>query len=216
MSKLIKFTNNYRDCSTDAGYQFEFNCDGCGTGVMSPFKPSKLGMAGSVLRTASSIFGGLTGANAAADGARDMMRGKERDGALQEAVEEMKKVFKLCGRCGMWVCPEACWNEKKNLCEKCAPDLEEELVRVQEQAKVTWMERKALQTDMIGDMDITQDGGRAKDAGQKCGKCGALVSGKFCGECGAEVKTRAFCTSCGVDNPPTAKFCGNCGNKMGG
>ena len=36
MASLIKFTNNYRDCSTDAGYQFEFNCDGCGTGAMSP------------------------------------------------------------------------------------------------------------------------------------------------------------------------------------
>jgi hypothetical protein len=214
MSNLIKFTNNYRDCSTDAGYQFEFNCDGCGTGLMSPFKPSKLGVAGSVLRTASSFFGGLGGATQAADGARDLMRGKERDQALQESVADMKKVFKLCGRCGKWVCPEACWNDKKNLCEKCAPDLEEELVNVQETAKVAWMQRKAHQTDMIAGLDITQDGGKPKDLAT-CPKCNASVNGKFCPECGTEITRKAFCANCGVENSAAAKFCGNCGQKMG-
>ena len=58
---LIQFTRNHTDHSTDRGYQFEFFCDRCGNGFMSEFKPSAVGMAGSALRAASSIFGGILG-----------------------------------------------------------------------------------------------------------------------------------------------------------
>lgn len=213
MGGMIHFTNNYRDCSTDNGFQFEFYCDGCGTGLMSQFKASKLGMAGGVLKAAGNFFGGLGGAASASDSARELMRGKERDEALREAVDEAKKVFKLCGRCGKWNCVQACWNEKRNLCEKCAPDLDEELASVQDNVKVEQMWRKARSADMLSDIDVTRDGG--KKAGAACQACGAAVTGKFCGECGAEVKSKLFCTGCGGEYTAGAKFCGSCGNKLG-
>lgn len=53
--------------------------------------------------------------------------GPEHDAALREAVEEGKQHFKQCTRCGKWVCPEACWNGKANLCEGCAPDYDKHL-----------------------------------------------------------------------------------------
>src|SRR5262245_11034931 len=77
MGGMIKFTNNYKDCSTENGFQFEFYCDGCGTGTMSAFKHNKLGMAGGALRAASSFFGGLGGTAEAADQAKELMRGKD-------------------------------------------------------------------------------------------------------------------------------------------
>jgi hypothetical protein len=55
---MIQFVANYDDLSTDKGYQFRFHCDKCGNGYMSRFHTSKIGLAGSVLRAAGSIFGG--------------------------------------------------------------------------------------------------------------------------------------------------------------
>lgn len=214
MGSLIEFTNNYADRSTNAGYQFEFYCDGCGTGLMSPFKPSKFGIAGGLLKSAGNFFGALGRVSDATQGADDLLRGKERDEQLRAAVQEMKQVFKRCGRCGKWVCVEACWNEKRNLCEKCAPDLEEELANIQNTVKVEQMLRKARASDMISDIDVKADDGKPVVGGAVCASCGKPVSGKFCGECGAEVKTRKHCTNCGADNGVAAKFCGNCGQKM--
>lgn len=215
MASLIQFTNNYRDCSTDAGYQFEFYCDMCGTGCMSQFKPSKYGIAGSMLRAASSFFSGASSASSAADQGKNLMRGKERDESLREAVEEAKKQFKLCKRCGHWVCEAACWNQSRNLCQRCAPDLDHELAAAQNQARAMWMQRKAFTTDMISDMDITQDGGGKKALGVSCTNCGAEVTGKFCSQCGTPAPgAKRCCTNCGTEAGPTAKFCGTCGHKI--
>lgn len=213
MSNLIQFTNNTRDCSTDQGYQFEFCCDGCGTGLMSRFKASKLGMAGGFLRAASNIFGGLGSAGDSARDASELMRGKERDEALRESVEEAKKVFKLCGRCGNWVCPQACWNDKRNMCETCAPDLEEEMIAAQNTARKEQIWQKARQTDMLGGMDVTSEQGFKA---QTCTGCGAQVAGKFCASCGTAVvgASKKFCPNCGVEGSPGSKFCGGCGTKM--
>jgi predicted amidophosphoribosyltransferase len=175
-------------------------------------------MAGGMMRAASSMFGGLggmDGATEATDQMRDMLRGKDRDAALKEAVELAKQKFKLCGRCGAWVCPEACWNEKVNMCEKCAPDLEEEMQAAQNTAKMEQMWRKARQIDMIADVDMTQPGGKPKAAPMTCTSCGAQVTGKFCGDCGAAAPSATkHCTGCGEAQPGTAKFCGSCGTKL--
>ncbi|GJQ28964.1 MAG: hypothetical protein HBSAPP03_08480 [Phycisphaerae bacterium] len=219
MSSMIEFTRNYRDASTTTGYQFEFYCDHCGSGLMSPYKQSKLGLAGGVMRAASSFFGGLGGAASAASQSNDLLRGKERDEALRESVAEVKKQFNQCKLCGSWVCQKACWNSSRNLCQKCAPDLDMELASAQNKARAHWMQRKALQTDMIADIDITKDGG-GKPAlpagGAKC-ECGATITGKFCPECGKPAPapaTKKFCSNCGNEAGPTAKFCGTCGTTL--
>jgi DNA-directed RNA polymerase subunit M/transcription elongation factor TFIIS len=215
MGGMISFTNNFEDRSTDAGFQFEFYCDGCRGGHMSAFKPNKLGMAGGMMRAASSFFGGLGSATEATDQMRDMLRGKERDAALKEAVELAKTHMKHCGRCGAWVCPEACWNEKVNMCEKCAPDLEEELQAAQNTAKMEQMWRKARMVDMISDIDVTQQGGKPKAAPVMCAACGEKVEGKFCGSCGTPAPAaKKNCPGCGEEQAGTAKFCGSCGTKL--
>jgi hypothetical protein len=58
---LIQFVQNYDDLSTDRGHQFKFYCDRCGNGHMSRFKPSVVGTAGSLLRAAGDLFGGVLG-----------------------------------------------------------------------------------------------------------------------------------------------------------
>jgi len=59
MSERIEFTRNYSDLSTNQGFQFEFQCDRCGTGYRTRFQGSALGTAATALNTASNIFGGL-------------------------------------------------------------------------------------------------------------------------------------------------------------
>ena len=72
---LTAFTRNYTDRSSDKGYQFEFFCDKCGTGLRSSFQANKLGIAAGLLRAASSVFGGrLGGAAQGADYVRDALR----------------------------------------------------------------------------------------------------------------------------------------------
>ncbi len=64
---LTQFTRNYADRSSDKGYQFEFYCDKCGTGLRSSFQANKLGMAAGLLRAASSLLGGALGGAAQGD-----------------------------------------------------------------------------------------------------------------------------------------------------
>lgn len=57
----VEFTNNYQDLSTGNGFQFKFICESCGNGYISSWKPNTAGIAGSVLRGAGSILGGIFG-----------------------------------------------------------------------------------------------------------------------------------------------------------
>ena len=66
LSNLIQFVANYNDLSTDKGFQFKFNCDMYRNGYMSRFQPNAIGIAGSLLQAASSLFGWLGGAENAA------------------------------------------------------------------------------------------------------------------------------------------------------
>ena len=59
MSQKISFTRNYSDLSTQRGFQFEFNCDRCGTGYRTHFKPFTLGTVAGALDAA----GGLSAAS---------------------------------------------------------------------------------------------------------------------------------------------------------
>lgn len=43
MVEHLEFVNNYKDLSTDQGFQYEFDCNRCGSGYRTTFKPSITG-----------------------------------------------------------------------------------------------------------------------------------------------------------------------------
>lgn len=203
----IRFTGNYEDLSTDRGYQFKFFCEKCQNGYMSTFKTSTLGMAGSALRAAGSLFGGMFGG--AADSAYEIQRavgGPAHDSALKDAVAEIAPIFKQCTRCGNWVCEPVCWNKKAGLCENCAPDLDEEMAAAQAEAAREQVQMKARETDSTKQRDVS------KVSGAVCPTCGAKTQGgKFCGECGGALNAKKACSGCGHEMEGAPKFCPECG-----
>jgi len=202
---MLQFTRNYTDRSNDMGFQFEFYCDKCGNGHMSRFIPSKLGMAAGLLRAAGSIFGGALGrAGYAGDQVKDVLRGKAWDEAFSQAVSEGRQKFRQCTRCGKWVCPEVCWNDKRSLCEECAPDLQQEAAVAQAQAAVEQLQEEARAVKLTKDIDMELHQWGA------CPYCNARVEGgKFCSECGKPFPSGATCRKCGARFD--GKFCPQCG-----
>ena len=204
---LVQFVQNHDDLSTDRGYQFKFYCDKCHNGFMSRYKPSVVGTAGSLLRAAGNIFGGVLGQ--AGHSAYEIQRavgGKAHDDALEEAVEEVKPHFMQCVRCGRWVCNTVCWNQERGLCSECAPQTEEEIAAAQAQAQVEQIHSKVRERDQTEGLDLD-----AKMVA-RCPKCKAQTAGgKFCPECGASLAPRNECADCGAKVPPAAKFCPECG-----
>ena len=209
-SQSIQFVKNIEDLSTDQGYQFKFHCDLCGNGYMSTFKASKLAIGSQILRIASSFLGG--GFSRMAHGTYEVQRmvgGKAHDDAMREAVNEIRPQFKQCTRCGRWVCPQVCWNNAKGLCKECAPDIRNEVAAAQAQAATEQIHAKARTTNMIKDIDLTQDSVAA------CPACGALVgNSKFCPECGTPVAQKEKCAKCGAEVTFGTKFCPECGEPI--
>jgi hypothetical protein len=124
----IPFTSNHQDLSSQRGYQFEFFRTKCQNGYMSTFQASKLGSAAAAANAAASLLGGIFGRAAqSAQHIQTMAAGPAHDAALDAAVREIGPRFKQCTRCGQWVCEPVCWNAKAQLCETCAPDLDEEI-----------------------------------------------------------------------------------------
>lgn len=213
---MIQFVNNYDDLSTDRGYQFKFYCDKCGNGYMSHFEASIVGTAGSFLRAAGNIFGGWVGS--AGNSAYEIQRavgGGAHDSALKTAVEEGKRHFHQCSRCGKWVCPEVCWNEQAGQCETCAPRFEEEAASAHAQAKADAMRQqlmeKAQATDYASGVDMKSGSvlkapGAQASGTRSCPSCGASASGKFCPECGTSMAGPPSCGSCGHVMTTPAKF----------
>ena len=207
----IQFTRNYDDLSTDKGFQFKFYCDKCNNGFISEYQTNALGVAGSLLNAAGNIFGGvLRSAGSSAYEIQRAVGGKAHDDALRQAVEEMKPKFRQCTRCGKWVCPQACWNEDRSLCEDCAPDLREEAAAIQAQVAKEQLLEKARKVDLVKDVDIEQH------AAALCPKCGAHVgTAKFCPDCGTSLQAKIKCSKCGAQMEPRAKFCPECGDPQG-
>jgi hypothetical protein len=215
---LIRFTANHTDHCNNNGYQFEFHCDKCGNGFTSTFQASKVGMAGGFLRAAGSLFGSgaLNNLAGAGDYLQDATRCQGRDAAFAKAVEEARPHFRQCSRCGKWVCPENCWNHKKNMCEECAPNLEKEAAAIQNQAAVDQIRTAAYSSDQIrGEVDVVHDV-VTNQAAATCPHCNANTQGskKFCPECGKPLSTRTNCPQCQAKLEAGTKFCGECGTKV--
>jgi hypothetical protein len=212
------FTKNYRDHSNDTGFQFEFFCDKCGNGFRSGFQASALGVGSKVLKGLGSLFGGgkMYQAGYAADHMKDGLRGGAWDEAFAKAIGEMKPKFHQCTRCGDWVCPDVCWNESRQLCEQCAPDLGEEAAAAQARVAAEQMEQKIRAVDQVGDVDAS-----APMIGA-CPHCQARINpgSKFCSSCGKPTAVAAaaaakFCSNCGGKLAASARFCGECGTPSG-
>lgn len=210
------FTRNYRDHSNDTGYQFEFFCDKCGNGFRSSFQASALGVGSKIAKGLGALFGGrkMWAAGIAADHMKDGLRGKAWDDAFQQAIDELRPRFHQCTRCGHWVCPEACWNEERQLCEDCAPNLAEEAAHHQANIAAHQLADKMRKVDHVAGVD---------PAAMMLGACPhcktRLQAGKkFCAGCGKPVGSgaaRSFCTGCGAELAAGARFCGDCGQPAG-
>ena len=206
----VEFTGNHQDLSTDRGYQFKFYCERCGNGYMSSFKASAIGMAASMAQAAGNMLGGIFGR--VASGAYEVQRavgGPAHDAALAEAVEEIRPLFRQCTRCGQWVCEPVCFNAKAGLCERCAPDLDEEIAAAQAEAAREQAHAKAREVDWLSGRRI------AEPASAVCKSCGAKVGGgKFCPECGTAVAAKSTCPACSATLEGSPKFCPDCGRKL--
>jgi hypothetical protein len=212
MPGKVPFTDNYRDHSTEAGYQFEFFCERCGNGYKSGFKASALGIGTKVARGLGGLLGssGLGNLGSAGYEAKDLTESQAKDKALIEAVEEMKPYFNQCHRCGQWVCKEICWNEEYGLCVNDSPKLEQEIASMQSDAQLQQVREKVQQVDFASDVNVE----RRQVA--LCPHCGAEAehSGKFCPECGKPLSMPVACARCGTESPRGTKFCPECGNQL--
>jgi len=207
----IEFTDNVEDLSTETGFQFKFFCEGCGNGYMSSWKANKLGVAGSLLRGAGSLFGGMLGrASQSAYDVQDAIGGPAHDAAMTEAVNEIRPLFVQCKRCGNWVCREICWNAERSLCKNCAPILQRELAARQAAIQVEQAEEK------LRAQDLTEGINLKAEAVALCPSCGeeAKPGSKFCGACGARLAPKSECPKCGAKVAVGDKFCPECGQKM--
>lgn len=210
---VIEFTDNFEDLSTDQGFQFKFRCERCGDGFMSSFQTNTIGVAGSLLRGAGDLLGGIFGQ--AASGAYEVQRaggGPQHDAALRAAVLEVKPLFHKCRRCGNWLCERTCWNGMKGMCKQCAPVAEEE---------ESSMRAEHVRTEVANDLSLEEDqrmSVKGKEAAAKCPDCGTPTLGKkFCPGCGKKLGAAVgFCGDCGAKLSPGSKFCGECGAKQGG
>jgi hypothetical protein len=213
----IPFTRNHSDHSNDTGYQFEFHCDKCGNGYRSAFQASALGVGSKIAKGLGSLFGGnsLWAAGNAADHLKDGLRGKAWDDAFQNAIAEIRPKFHQCTRCGSWVCPEVCWNEQRQLCEGCAPNLAEEAAHHQAHIAADQLAQKMRDVDQVAGIDPT-----AEMIGQ-CMHCKSRLQpgAKFCAGCGKPAGTAAaqkqFCSGCGTQLVAGARFCSGCGQQSG-
>lgn len=208
----IAFTRNFTDRSNDSGFQFEFFCDKCGNGHMSSFQRNTLGVAAHLVKAAGWVFGHQN-LGWGADQVKDAFRGSARDNAFQAAVTEIMPSFHQCTRCGKWVCPAICWNEKRGMCEACAPDLAEEVAHLQAKVAVEQAHDQVRHADQLHGFDVNRQGHMAA-----CPHCSARIegAGSFCNRCGKQLTSSAglACPRCATSLPSGAKFCGSCGTHV--
>ena len=213
--QAIEFTTNYRDLSTNEGFQFEFVCNRCGTGYRTEFDDYTAARVAGGLRGASNLLGGVLGKAAQlGDQIRSSAWEKAHDKAFREAATKLKPSFAQCPRCSKWVCRARCWNEAKGLCKDDAPDLGVEMAAAQSSRTVQeiWAHSKMAEEDR----EMLKEKSWREGAVASCPHCEAPLAAKvkFCPECGKEIATANNCTNCGAKMEKDAKFCGSCGTKV--
>jgi hypothetical protein len=220
--KLIGFTDNFADNSTEAGFQFTFYCDICREGYKTRFTESKTHKKVGLMRglgRAISIGASLLGKSGTgytiergADILTERYQGmspewhKEHEAAFELAQNEAKQHFYRCPKCKKWVC-ENDWNEQEGLCIDDAPRVSVEVAAAKAQKAVQDIQEKAAGTQVFtGEIESKQT---------ICPQCGKPAGeGKFCVNCGAPLSL-IKCPKCGVQNPVGTRFCGECGTKLG-
>jgi len=222
---LQSFTRNYHNNSTEAGFQFTFYCDECGTGYKSSFIESetyKKKKGTRFLGKTVGAVGGLFKGNAAkvahtaerqSGAVGETFEGqtpewhKEHEQAFTRATNESKSHFHQCPHCNKYAC-DHCWNEDAGLCTKCAPRQEVYVAQAHAGAMKRNIDEKAAKAT-VWDGDI-------ESKTTKCGNCGKPAgSGKFCNNCGASMDLKE-CPTCGAKNAQTIRFCNNCGTNLQG
>ena len=198
------FTRRYVDRSKNTGFQFEFFCDRCNKGYLTPFRIHALGVVTSIWdatdwnkeKEKDFDFDTLK-----KDVSRLFFKGKAWVEAYTNAVEEAQKHFRHCARCLKWVCPKSCYNPRANLCQGCAP--------------LTEAEKAALKAE-----EKRKDGGKSAepvDAPRCCPHCGkSNPVATFCADCGQKIAQDIFCPGCGCkwSTEKRMKFCPRCGDEM--
>jgi len=217
---LQPFTRNYLDNSTEAGFQFTFQCDICRDGFKTSFIKSKtygkksfwrgLGQAASIgsdlvgLRGGHSIQRGTTVMSERFQGMSPEWH-KEHEQAFEIAQNEGKGHFQKCPRCHKYVC-ENDWNEQEGLCTQDAPRVSSEIAAARASKMVADIKQKAQNAQVYtGEINQRQT---------MCPQCGRPAgSGKFCNNCGAPLGLK-ICGNCGAKNPAGTNFCSECGSKL--
>ncbi|HDP69713.1 MAG TPA: zinc ribbon domain-containing protein [Actinobacteria bacterium] len=220
--KLIGFTDNFADNSTEAGFQFTFYCDICREGYKTRFIESKTYKKGKLLKGLGGLisagsqiagkYGVGYGAERAADVISERFQGmspawhKEHEAAFELAQNEAKQHFHRCPKCTKWVC-ENDWNEQEGLCTQCAPRVSIEVAAAKAEKAVQDIKEKAAKTQVFtGEIESKQT---------LCPQCGKPAGeGKFCNNCGAPLNL-VKCPKCGAQSPAGTRFCGECGTKLG-
>lgn len=200
---LSFFTRRYVDRSKNTGFQFEFFCDRCNKGHLTPFRIHALGVVTSIWdatdwkkeKEKDFDFDTLK-----KDVSKLFLKGKAWIEAYTNAVEEAQKYFKHCARCLKWVCPKECFNPRANLCQGCVP--------------LTEAEKAALQAE---ERRKTSKAAEPADAPRVCPHCGkSNPVATFCADCGKKVVQDIFCSSCGAkwSTEKKMKYCPRCGDEM--
>jgi len=202
---LSFYTRRYVDRSKNTGFQFEFFCDRCNKGHLTPFRIHALGVVTSIWdatdwkkeKEKDFDFDTLK-----KDVSRLFFKGKAWIEAYTNAVEEAQKYFKHCARCLKWVCPKTCYNSRANLCQGCAPlsEAEKAALKAEERRKET-----------------TKAPAEPVDAPRVCPHCGkSNPVATFCADCGQKVAQDIFCPGCGCkwSTDKKMKYCPRCGEEM--
>jgi len=220
---MKSFTSNYKDDSTDAGFQFTFYCDNCKDGYKSSFIESTtykkkkgfksigqgIGVVGGFVnskyqRAASGVE---RGSNMMSDRFNDKTPEwhKEHEEAFNHAQNEATQHFHRCHSCTKYVC-DACHNEDEGLCVSCAPRQEVYVAK----ARASAMKRNI--DDAGKNAEVWK--GSIESKTTMCPKCGKPAgSGNFCNNCGESMELLT-CDNCGAKNSQAVKFCNNCGNPL--